>query len=369
MRASRSRPASSSASSSRATPRSRSSARLAPPPLRPVSRAPLRLHLRRLPSLSGPSGRPGSASSMASSGADVVQRVQEAVAQALDRSQLPDDRSNPGSGYPMVVAVSGGADSLCLLDAVVAVLPNARDRLLVGHVDHQLRPDSASDAEHVQRIAFGLGVSSAVATVNVPDLARSERLGIEEAARLARYRSLARFADELGTDTVLTGHTRDDSVETVVLSFLRGTGARGLSGIGEEEWLSSSWLGPTEDRPIGLGVIRPLLRVGRAETSAYCEARGIHWLTDESNADPAFTRNRVRAHLLPVLRTYNPSVDRALVRMSQVLMDEDAWMNEMALERWDEIRVEGAEHTNLTFDGWRRAPIPLQRRLVRLVAA
>jgi len=306
---------------------------------------------------------------MASSDADVVSLVQAAVRTALDRSTSAFDRGYPHPGYPMVVAVSGGADSLCLLDALVAVLPNARDRLLVGHVDHQLRPASASDAEHVKRVALSLGVSCAVDTVNVSALAQSERLGIEEAARLARYRSLARFADELKTDTVLTGHTCDDSIETVVLSFLRGTGSRGLSGIGEDEWLSSSWLGPTKDRPIGVAVIRPLLEVRRAETSAYCQARGIPWISDASNADPRFTRNRVRAHLLPVLRTYNPSIDRVLVRMARVLKDEDAWLDELAIERWDEIRQGEPEVTNLMLDGWRDSPIPLQRRLVRLVAA
>ena len=176
-----------------------------------------------------PSDRAGCGSLMDSSGADVVARVQAAVRASLDRFRLTD------SSRPLVVAVSGGADSLCLLDALVAVVPEAGECLKVGHVDHQLRPASAADGEYVRTVAQRLGVPAVVDTVNVPALARAERLGVEEAARLARYRSLARIADDLGTDIVLTGHTRDDSVETVMLNFLRGTGARGLGGIGENK--------------------------------------------------------------------------------------------------------------------------------------
>jgi tRNA(Ile)-lysidine synthetase-like protein len=268
----------------------------------------------------------------------------------------------------MVVAVSGGADSLCLLDALVAVVPDASHRLMVGHVDHQLRPQSSDDAKYVTRVAEDLGLRTAVVTVNVPALAEAERLGIEEAARLARYRSVAGIADEWETDAVLTGHTLDDSVETIALNFLRGTGARGLSGIAEREWLPASWLGAPPARPVGLGVFRPLLRVRRAETVAYCEARGLRYLTDESNADPRFTRNRVRAHLLPVLRTYNPSIDPALARMARLFQDEDAWLLNETARRSAALRVDPGVGGILSLGGWQREPLPMQRRIVRLIA-
>jgi tRNA(Ile)-lysidine synthetase-like protein len=300
---------------------------------------------------------------MASSDADVVQRVQHSVAEALERQGLLDAR------WKMVVAVSGGADSLCLLDALVAVVPESQRCLLVGHVDHQLRPESAKDAEHVSRVAQSLDVPFALDTVNVTAFAKAEGLGIEEAARLARYQSLAGFADRLNTDIVVTGHTRDDSVETILLHFLRGSGARGLSGIGEQEWLNASLLGPTEDRPSGLGLLRPLLQVDRANTVDYCEARGITYLTDETNADPRYLRNRVRGHLLPVMRTYNPSVDRALTRMAKVMKEEDAWLDEEASRRWTRI-IDGAKKKDvLNLAGWRQQPSPFQRRIVRQLAS
>ena len=304
---------------------------------------------------------------MASSDAEVVSRVRAAVRAALD----DDFATFATDGYfrPRVVAVSGGADSLCLLDALVAVVPDPQKRLVVGHIDHQIRPGSVSDAEHVRRIASDLGVPFAVESVDVPALAKSERLGIEEAARLARYRALARFADASLTDTVVTGHTRDDSVETIVLHLLRGSGAHGLSGIGKKEWLSASWLGATDGRPIGLGIERPLLEVSRAETVAYCAARGIDYVTDESNVDPRFLRNRVRGHLLPVLRTYNPAIDRALLRVAAVLADEDALLDDRTFDAWDQLRQPGAPAESLSLASWSDLHRAIQRRLVRRIAA
>jgi tRNA(Ile)-lysidine synthetase-like protein len=299
---------------------------------------------------------------MDSSGADIVQRVHQSVAEALDRCQVLTGCRR------IVVAVSGGADSLCMLNALVSVVPDAGERLAVGHVDHRLRPESAEDAEYVRQAASKLGVACTIDSVSVSALAQSERIGIEEAARIGRYRSLARFASSLGTDTVLTGHTRDDSVETIVLNLLRGTGARGLGGIGEAEWLPASSFDPTSDGPAGVRVIRPLLQVDRADTTAYCEARGIRYLTDATNADPRFARNRIRAHLLPVLRTYNPAIDRALVRMAKGLADEDRWLDEVAIGRWAEARVDPGMDGALSLANWRQVPLPLQRRIVRLIA-
>jgi tRNA(Ile)-lysidine synthase len=300
---------------------------------------------------------------MASSGGDVVAMVRRAVAEALDRHGLLNARSR------MVVAVSGGADSLCLLDVLAVVVPDPQHRLFVGHIDHQLRPESASDAEHVERLALSLGVPGTVDRVDVAAMAKAERLGIEEAARRGRYRSLSRMAADLGTDVVLTGHTRDDFVETIVLRILRGAGAHGMSGIAEVERFSASAFGPARGKlAAALRVVRPLLQVGRAETVAYCEARGIRWLVDPSNTDPAFARNRVRAHLLPVLRTYNPAIDRALVRMAQVAGDEDVWLDEVASQRWGQLRDPSGDDHVLDLAAWQRQPVPIQRRLVRMIA-
>jgi tRNA(Ile)-lysidine synthetase-like protein len=301
---------------------------------------------------------------MASSDADVVQRVQRAVAEALDRQRVLNARRR------IVVAVSGGVDSLCLLDALVATLPWTERRLIVGHVDHQLRPDSGSDTEHVRAIAAGYGLRCALLRVDVTALAAAERRGVEEAARVGRYRALRDAYPGSGTPVVATGHTRDDVVETVLLHILRGSGRAGLGGISEDEVLDDGALGQPRmpGPPRVLRVVRPLIGVGRADTVAYCEARRIRWLTDETNVDPRFTRNRVRAHLLPVLRTYNPAIDVSVTRMARVLLDEDAWLDDVARRRCRRIARDVDGGRGLSLDGWRRQPVPMRRRIVRLIA-
>jgi tRNA(Ile)-lysidine synthetase-like protein len=302
---------------------------------------------------------------MVSSDADVVTRVQRQVAEALDRLRLL------RSSRHIVAAVSGGADSLCMLDALVATLPRAGRRLTVGHVDHMLRPDSSSDAEHVRSVAAGYRLGCVVERVDVPMLAWTEGRGIEDAARLARYRVLRDMQAESGTSTVATGHTRDDSIETVLLHLLRGSGPRGLSGIRDAEVLSQSALGETTTLPLPrtLRLVRPLLGVSRGETVSYCQARGIRWLTDESNVDPTFLRNRVRGHLLPVLRTYNPAIDDALERLSIVSRDDDEFLQSEGRRRF--LTVARPEGGRLRLDARRlRAfPIAVQRQVIKVAAA
>lgn len=301
-----------------------------------------------------------------SPGSDVVERVQRAVTMSLGRTGLGRDRRK------MVVAVSGGADSLCLLDAVFTVTPRAPERLIVGHVDHQLRPSSAADAAQVREIADGYGLPCTVLTVDVPSLMESEQRGIEEAARLGRYRALHGLALAQGGASVLTGHTVNDVAETVLLHLLRGSGLGGLGGISEQEHLPAGAIGYAAPESPPLTLVRPLLNVSRADTVAYCEARRLRWITDESNTDPRMLRNRVRAHLLPVLRTYNPAVDRALTRMAAAVTGDEVWLDQLTERLWNRLAGAsraGASGSTISLSVWRRQPIAAQRRLVRHFAA
>jgi tRNA(Ile)-lysidine synthase len=300
--------------------------------------------------------------------ADIVGRVQGAAASAL--AGWLDSYTD----RPFVVAVSGGADSTCLIDVLAAVVPDAPNRLVVGHVDHQLRPDSAADAEHVRALAAGYGLRCHILTVDVPALARVEGRGIEEAARLGRYRALRDLSPEVSggaPNTVFTGHTRDDSIETVLLHLLRGSGPAGLGGIAATELLSPEALGEAFGGigQLSLRLARPLLGLGRADTVTYCLARGLSWCEDESNTDPQFLRNRVRSHLLPVLRTYNPAIDDALDRLAAIVRDEDGLLDESARDQRDQLGGWEQGRVALDLGAWRRVHIALQRRIVRRFAA
>lgn len=301
---------------------------------------------------------------MPSSEGDPVESVIRRVRRALEQARLASNRRR------IVVAVSGGVDSLCLLDAAVAVRSVDRPNLIVGHVDHQLRPDSAADAAHVADAAGRLGIRCQVKAVDVAAIARESGRGIEETARIARYRALSRIAKEVGASAILTGHTRSDSVETVLLHLLRGSGPRGLRGIEADETLDPALICHRGEagEVTYLRVVRPLLEVDRDETVAYCAARSIAWRLDPTNADPHFARNRVRRHLLPVLRTYNPAVDASLDRLSHAVRDDERWIDRLVERAFRQLARR--ESNVVTFDvaAWTRQPLAVRRRLVLRVA-
>lgn len=301
---------------------------------------------------------------MASSDADPVGRVLEASGLILDRARLI------GSRRPVVVAVSGGADSLCLLDVLMTLFDRATGRIVVGHVDHCLRPESGQDANYVQSIAGDYGVRCETMRVDVPALMTIEGRGIEDAARVGRYRALRDLCGRVGGVAVLTGHTRDDSIETVLMHLIRGSGRSGLGGMAETVPIDAiaDRSAPATSAPPAR-VVRPLLDIGRSDTVEYCEARGIRWLTDPTNADPTMLRNRVRGHLLPVLRTYNPAIDEALDRLARVMRDEDAYLDELTEQRYRRLASNDDGQVGIEIVDWTRQPLALQRRLVRRIGS
>lgn len=298
------------------------------------------------------------------SATDPAASVVERVRALLDRVGL---RS---CSQPILVAVSGGADSLCLLDVMLTLYGENRDTLLIGHVDHCLRADSDEDAAHVRGVADGYGVPCETISVDVPALSRQAGIGIEEAARIGRYRALSRLAGRANIHAIATGHTRSDSIETVLLHLLRGAGQRGLGGIAPAEPLAPSlndagFVGPNR-RPVR--IVRPLLDVDRAETVAYCQARRIPWRDDPTNADSRFLRNRVRQHLLPVLRTYNPAIDVALGRLAQSVRDDESWLRALVDRRFRQMASERDGTIAFELDAWQRLYPAARRRFVREVA-
>ncbi len=201
-----------------------------------------------------------------------------------------------------VVAVSGGADSVALLRALcqVGVGP-----LTVAHLNHRSRgAESDADEAFVRDLAAGLGLDFRAKSEDVA--ARGGNF--EEAARRVRYEFFAEVAAGIGAAWVATGHTADDQAETVLHRLVRGTGIQGLRGIAASA--------VTANPPTAPVLIRPLLTVTRADVLAYLAELGQPFREDLSNADPHFTRNRIRHELLPLLRTFNPEVVTALSRLA-----------------------------------------------------
>lgn len=211
---------------------------------------------------------------------------------------------------PLIVGVSGGPDSLCLLDGLFRL----GFSVVAAHFDHALRPDSAQDAESMREAARRMGVPFVTDRQDAAAFARQERMTLEEAARALRYRFLFACARQIQAQAVAVGHTADDQVETVLMHLLRGAGLAGLAGMAYRVVLPD-W----DDR---IPLARPLLPFWREETLAYCQERGLSPIFDPTNQDTAFFRNRLRHELIPYLETYNPQARKALWRTARILAGE-----------------------------------------------
>jgi tRNA(Ile)-lysidine synthase len=217
----------------------------------------------------------------------------------------------------VVVAVSGGADSVALLLALDELVKSGKLNLSlwVAHLNHKLRLTSAADARWVVRLARQLGHKSSVGNVEVETLAKATGDNLEQAARRARYEFLAKTANRNRAEIVLTAHTMDDQAETVLLNLLRGSGLDGLGGIEPVRAL---------DEGSEVLLARPLLSWTRRRAAAtYCQSLGIEIRADEMNKDERFARVRVRTQLLPLMQSFNPKLVEALARTAELLREDN----------------------------------------------
>ncbi len=259
---------------------------------------------------------------------------------------------------PIVAGVSGGPDSLCLLD----VLRRAGYRLIVAHFDHRLRPGSVNEAAAVAALADSLGLDFVTDSADVAAHAASEGLSLEQAARALRYRFLFAAARRQNAQAVAVGHTADDQAETVLMHFLRGAGLAGLKGM---TWRT---LLPSFDPLIPL--VRPLLGMRRAETEAYCREHNLQPLVDPSNTDTAYFRNRLRHELIPLLETYNPRFRQALARTAAALQGDDELLAEVIEAAWQRaLHARGEGFVAFDRAALNEMSLPLRRNLFRRAAA
>lgn len=247
---------------------------------------------------------------------------------------------------PVLVACSGGADSLALLAATVFEGRNSPWRVIGVTVDHGLQEGSADRAEAVVGQMSAIGVDE---TVGVRVHVEASGQGPEAAAREARYTVLEEVAERFGSAAVLLGHTRDDQAETVLLGLTRGSGGRSLAG-----------MRPAFDR-----FRRPLLEISRAQTEAACAAEGLAFWSDPHNADPSFTRSRIRTEVMPVLeRELGPGVAAALSRTAAQLRADVAALDAIAEATYADL----ADGLQLPVDRLAMLPDAIRSRVLRLAA-
>jgi tRNA(Ile)-lysidine synthase len=213
----------------------------------------------------------------------------------------------PSAGETLIVGLSGGADSVALLDVLVTLAGERGFGVEAAHLDHGLRPDSAADAAFCRELCRVFGVRLHEGVADVAGRACRERRGVEDAARRERYAFLLQVRAAAGARAVAVAHTRDDQAETVLLRLLRGAGPAGLAAM----------------RTRRGALLRPLLAASRQQVLAHLRERGLTWREDATNADPRFARNRVRAELLPYLeQRFNPRVREALAAAAALAAEE-----------------------------------------------
>ena len=284
----------------------------------------------------------------------VVLSVHARVRTALER--------NGNAGRSLVVAVSGGPDSLALLHALVALRGRLKLRLHGAHLDHGLRgAASASDAEFTGRTFRRLGVPHTVERADVGAFRTAHRVSLEVAAREVRYTFLARVASEQRADAVALGHTADDQVETVLMHVVRGSGLTGLRGM---EAVSRREIAGVETT-----LLRPLLSVSREETVEYCRASGLRPRLDESNLSGEMTRNRIRSDLIPLLETFNPAIRDAIIRLSRTAGQDLELLESATDAAWDEVARDHAGGIILRRDAFDRLAPALRSRVLRRAVA
>ncbi len=248
-------------------------------------------------------------------------------------------------GARVVLAVSGGPDSMALLHLAVRAARGTGWRLTVAHLDHGLRPESAADASFVSDASATLGLAVEVRRTDVAALAAERGDGLEEAGRVARYGLLGSLlAAGPPGGVAMTGHTLDDQAETVLLHLARGTGLAGLAGIAARHG----------------SVVRPLLGLRRAALRAALDEAGISYRLDGSNADTRFGRNRARADLVPVLESLHPGAAASVARAARFAADDGAALDAVAAAALAERRSP---------DGWvdwsDPPPAPIGARILR----
>jgi tRNA(Ile)-lysidine synthase len=260
-------------------------------------------------------------------------------------------------GDHLLVAVSGGPDSVALLHVLANFADEYRLRLTVAHLNHGIRgAEARREEEFVRHLSAEMGMAFISKTVDIRSLQKQKGRGrsLEEIGREERYRFLDEAAEGCGAGKIATGHHRDDQAETILIHLLRGSGPEGLKGI----------------LPVRDGrLIRPLLDVGRAEIREFLRREGLAYMTDSSNLNPVFLRNRIRNGLIPALTTrYNPQLVAGLCHTAGIIRREDDYLQGVVRRIIDQWGIAaGGEEIAVPLAHFHHLHEALQGRIIKLL--
>jgi len=252
----------------------------------------------------------------------------------------------------VLIGVSGGPDSVTLLNVLLSFKKRYNLSFFIVHLDHMLRgKESDEDVNFVKNLAQELGLPCEVKSCNLTKIAQKEHLTLEEAARKYRYKFYLETAKKFKVNKIALGHNVDDQVETVLMRFLRGTGLEGLRGI----------------PPVRGKIIRPLIECSREEIEEYCRENKIEYRVDSSNKEVVYFRNKIRLELLPLLSEgYNKNIKDIMLRLRSIVSEVSAYLNQETELLFKEVaRRESSEMVIIDLKKFTSLPLALKRRIIR----
>ena len=229
------------------------------------------------------------------------------------------------SGDTIVVGVSGGPDSICLLNVLKNLQNELKINIVVAHINHMIRKEADSETEFVQDFCEQRDIKCFVKKADVLQIAKEKKLGTEEAGRKIRYDFFEEVKNIVGGNKIATAHNANDNAETVLMNFLRGSGSTGLKGIE-----------PIRDNKL----IRPIIECTRQEIEQYCNEKGLNPKYDKTNQENIYTRNKIRNMLIPYIQeNFNPNIIETITRLADVVSSEDDFIENVSNENYKKLLV------------------------------
>ena len=237
------------------------------------------------------------------------------------------------NGDSIVVGVSGGPDSICLLHVLNDLKNELNFKIYVAHINHMIRKEADEETEYVKSFCKNIGVECFVKRIDVIKTSKELKIGTEETGRKIRYDFFEEVLKNTNSNKIATAHNNNDKVETIMMNILRGSGIAGLKG-----------LDPIRENKF----IKPLLEISREEIEAYCEENRLAPRIDKSNNENIYTRNKVRNSVIPYIKKeFNPNILKTINRLSEVATEENEYLDKITIQAFNEINVGAISEGNL----------------------
>lgn len=250
----------------------------------------------------------------------------------------------------VLVAVSGGPDSMCLLNILYNLKDSLKIDLFVAHVNHLIRDDAKDDAEYVEKFCENKNIQFFLKECDVTQKSKQEKLSVEEAGRNARYDFFKEIAKKYNINKIAIAHNKNDVAETLIMNILRGTGTQGLKSISKKNDI----------------YIRPLLDIDREKIEEYCDKNNLEPRIDSTNFVNTYTRNKIRNIVIPYIKEeFNPNIIETLVRLSQIVIEEQEFIDLEVEKYYKKILIgENKESINISGKEFSKLNIAIKKRVI-----